>query len=486
MNNLNYTFETASNVQHSIKDFQKVEFSSENNLDLGFYKGEVWIKLDISNDKQFTSAVVLCNDLINHYYRFYKLDTLTKSFKPVKEGIDTLMNDHRSDRFAKPNFKIDLQANEKATYLITTSSDGRILQASPKLISVEEFHEVKQQILLFDLIFYFSVSLLLIINLFYFRLIRNDIYYFYGAYILFGCLMYLFVEGRLYGLGWSHAVIDHLMFISIRLWILTSFLFTLNFLETKSTNPKYYKFTLSLLLLYVIGTTLYQLVFSDFSISTLHQYENITGFIWIILSLMTFGIAYKKRKIQSIYYLISFSAFLFFVALGLIDSHTTMLPGDPFSYFKIGTILEFIGFTYFITILVKQKISLNEKLENELSENRSILEEKEKQLASKSTSLVGVFKLIENSLSTDSDWNNFKENFEKEYPNFINDLLERHPDLTKSEIRLLTLIRIGYSQKEIADILNIAPDSVKKARSRVRKKLELEEEEGLNSYLLMF
>jgi two-component system, sensor histidine kinase LadS len=86
----------------------------------------------------------------------------------------------------------------------------------------------------------------------------------------------------------------------------------------------------------------------------------------------------------------------------------------------------------------------------------------------------------------ESEWADFEVKFKLLNPNFISNLFDKHPDLTKSEIRLLILIRIGYSQKEIAEILNIAPDSVKKSRSRVRKKLNLGEDDALNSYLAKF
>ncbi|MEZ4938834.1 MAG: 7TM diverse intracellular signaling domain-containing protein [Crocinitomicaceae bacterium] len=481
---VDYTFQVAKDVKKDISEFDEVEFSAESNLDLGFYKGEVWIKLDITNGNIPVSYVVLCNDLINHNYRFYKLDKEKGAFIPQNK-VDLEKYDHRSYHFAKPNFKIDLAQNEKSTFLITTNSDGRILQATPQLVGMDDFQSIKQQILIFDIVFYCFVVLLLIVNLFYFRLVRNDIYHYYAAYILAGCLMYLFVEGRLYGLGVSNSLIDHFMFIAIRIWILSSLLFTLNFLETKKTNPRYYRFIILLLFLTLGGTTLYQLAFFNSSIATLHEFENIIGFIWILLSLATVGVAFKKRKTLSIYYLVAYSTFLLFVTLGLLDSHTTMLPGDPFSYFKIGTILEFIGFTFFISLLIKKNFLRAEILESKLSQNRKTLLGKEKILSSKNH-LVGIFKLVENSFSNESDWDDFKERFNSLNPNYLSSLLEKHPDLSKHEMRLLMLIRIGYSQKEIANILSIAPDSVKKARSRVRKKLFLEENTDLNLYLKSF
>lgn len=487
--NADYSFEVARDVLYDITDFKKVKFYSGKNLDLGFYKGQVWIKLEIFNRREApVSHIVLCNDLINHNYRFYKLNSETNTYTPYKSELDLEKYDHRTFKFAKPNFRIDLGACEKGSFIISTTSDGRILQAAPKLISVNDFLSIKQNVLLFDIVFYGSVILLLIVNLFYYRLVTSKIYFYYATYILSGCLMYLFVEGRLYGVGLSNFIVDHLMFISIRVWILFSILFTLNFLETKKNNPNYYKFIIFLLFLTLGGTTIYQFVFYNFSISTLHQFENIIGFVWIVLSLTTVGVAFKKRKKLSIYYLIPYSAFLLFVSLGLIDSHTAFLIGDPFSYFKVGTILEFVGFTYFIAFLVKQKLVLNEKLEQKLSRATIDLEEKEKLLISNKTlnkaDLVSVFGIIENSFENNLDWHNFKQKFADLAPNFIPSLLAKHTNLSKSEIRLLTLVRIGYSQKEMACILNIAPDSVKKAKSRVRKKLDLPTSIKLYDYLI--
>src|SRR5690606_24547153 len=95
------------------------------------------------------------------------------------------------------------------------------------------------------------------------------------------------------------------------------------------------------------------------------------------------------------------------------------------------------------------------------------------------TDLISIFKLLENSLTTDMEWDEFKLKFEELKPEFFEKLLAHQPSFTKSEIRLLTLIKIGYAQKEIANMLSIAPDSVKKARSRVRKKINLPENASL-------
>jgi phosphate/sulfate permease/DNA-binding CsgD family transcriptional regulator len=57
---------------------------------------------------------------------------------------------------------------------------------------------------------------------------------------------------------------------------------------------------------------------------------------------------------------------------------------------------------------------------------------------------------------------------------FIEKLNLQYPDLTAHEKRLLVLLRIGLSSKEIAPLLNISVKSVEINRYRLRKKLKLD------------
>lgn len=54
---------------------------------------------------------------------------------------------------------------------------------------------------------------------------------------------------------------------------------------------------------------------------------------------------------------------------------------------------------------------------------------------------------------------------------FQEKLKERYPQLTSYDLRLCTYLKANLSTKEIATLLNITPDSVKKAKHRLRKRL---------------
>ena len=67
---------------------------------------------------------------------------------------------------------------------------------------------------------------------------------------------------------------------------------------------------------------------------------------------------------------------------------------------------------------------------------------------------------------------------------FIQKLSGLHPNLSKNEQRLASLLRIGLSTKEIASIINSTPKTVNMARYRLRKHLNLETDDSLTKYMM--
>ena len=82
------------------------------------------------------------------------------------------------------------------------------------------------------------------------------------------------------------------------------------------------------------------------------------------------------------------------------------------------------------------------------------------------------------------NWEQFTRQFTEMNPAFYQILNERHPGLTQNDLRLATLLRMNLASKEIAHILNISDEAVKKARYRLRKKLGLATSDKLENYVL--
>ena len=86
-------------------------------------------------------------------------------------------------------------------------------------------------------------------------------------------------------------------------------------------------------------------------------------------------------------------------------------------------------------------------------------------------------------LLTDNDSRDFRQIVEKIHPGFLAGMRTRFPDLTPSETRLLALTKLNLSSKEISEILNITPNSVRRMRNRMRQKFGLRTGENLEVML---
>jgi tetratricopeptide (TPR) repeat protein/DNA-binding CsgD family transcriptional regulator len=92
---------------------------------------------------------------------------------------------------------------------------------------------------------------------------------------------------------------------------------------------------------------------------------------------------------------------------------------------------------------------------------------------------------LQETQSTIENWHQFQEEFDQVYPEFIPRLTDAYPDLTRQEIRICALIKIGLTSKEIAKILFISKRSVDSHRYNIRKKLNLSSKQ-LNQFILEF
>lgn len=91
---------------------------------------------------------------------------------------------------------------------------------------------------------------------------------------------------------------------------------------------------------------------------------------------------------------------------------------------------------------------------------------------------------LKRMLHTDkADLTLFFSNFEKIYPDYGHALHKIIPDMTANELKLCAFLRLNLSSKEIASLFNISPDSVNKARYRLRKKMDLNSNEDLFVFL---
>ena len=86
----------------------------------------------------------------------------------------------------------------------------------------------------------------------------------------------------------------------------------------------------------------------------------------------------------------------------------------------------------------------------------------------------------------EDNWGHFEMAFQNVYPDFSKNITRKFPILTPGELRHCILIRLGMSNKDMASVLYQSPNSIKVNRSRIRKKLGINNDINLQSYLTMF
>jgi len=91
--------------------------------------------------------------------------------------------------------------------------------------------------------------------------------------------------------------------------------------------------------------------------------------------------------------------------------------------------------------------------------------------------------MIAQSLRSNKDWDVFKLYFEEVNKNFYQNLKEINSELTTNDQRLCALIKLNMTSKEMASVLNVAPNSIKSSRYRLKKKLGLQQEDDLEGFI---
>ena len=94
--------------------------------------------------------------------------------------------------------------------------------------------------------------------------------------------------------------------------------------------------------------------------------------------------------------------------------------------------------------------------------------------------------LLQMKILTDEDWRVFRLQFDQAFPGLMLRLHARYPFLTGAEQRIFLLIRLCSDTREIADLLGISTESVRKAKYRLKKKLGLSENTAIDDFIRKF
>ncbi len=122
----------------------------------------------------------------------------------------------------------------------------------------------------------------------------------------------------------------------------------------------------------------------------------------------------------------------------------------------------------------------NQKLEEELLVQRLNLLTEE---INKKNKLIQLLESGENSaleenlinkVTLENDWLAFMSEFDKIHGGYLSELKRQFPTLTTPNLRLAALVKLEFSNKEIANIMCITENGVKKAKQRLKERIKMD------------
>ena len=129
------------------------------------------------------------------------------------------------------------------------------------------------------------------------------------------------------------------------------------------------------------------------------------------------------------------------------------------------------------TLHIIQKNQLLEELRNTLNEMADDDSRSQKKQLKQLTQKINV------NFNQDTYWDEFRVIFDQVHQTFFANL-KRHADsLTPAELRLVALLRMNLSSGDMSTLLGISQDSLRVARYRLRKKLNITEGESLAAFI---
>ncbi|HCY00833.1 MAG TPA: hypothetical protein DG754_11905, partial [Bacteroidales bacterium] len=135
-----------------------------------------------------------------------------------------------------------------------------------------------------------------------------------------------------------------------------------------------------------------------------------------------------------------------------------------------------------LMLTIRYLISKN-KILTELQNEISIIKENSSKYPIKN--LRSMEKIMKEGLETQTEeWMNAMKSLKLSEQGYFKKLLSRYPDLTPNDLRLCSYLKMNFSTKEIARLLNNSTRAVEIGRYRLRKKLNLDHDENLTEFLI--
>lgn len=483
-----------------IESIQSVDFedSKKDILNFGYNTGADWLKFLLYNpENHAVKKIVRINKpILDSLELLYYIDG-----KLITQIDGSLVVDNRPFKRIKANyFSVDLPPGTTITcFLRATGMHSKQISA---FINTE-FDLMGYDNLVTIIIWFYlgALSFITLHNLFLGSRIKDTIFILFALSNLSTTLGTLTLKGFFstyifLNMVQVNLVIQPLFIMSVS--VFTSLL-CMEMVNARKTNKiLYYMFWG--VIVYAILAAIVPLVMYSLGYQTSFRHLSIATFVFTVTAVVSGVISVKSGNNEAKLYLIAWVAGAFEVMF-----YTLLLNGlIPINFFTenlyvTGSLIEVLLLSFALADrhrnILNEKRLLTENLQFKEQDLETIVAnnifrsqfkqdflKKLENLVTKDTNQASfkINKLISDlkfQIKNEERQNHFHENIENVNSQFHKKLVTKYPDLTKSEIEICYLIKLQMSNKEIAQFRNSTDGAIKIARHRIRKKMELSDQD---------
>ncbi|MBA3900136.1 MAG: response regulator [Bacteroidetes bacterium] len=91
---------------------------------------------------------------------------------------------------------------------------------------------------------------------------------------------------------------------------------------------------------------------------------------------------------------------------------------------------------------------------------------------------------IHSNVEAQQNFERFTELFNQLHPSFSKKIESYSGELSQNEVKLLTFIKLNFTNKQISSLLNVSSSAVEKSKYRLKQRLNLRPEESLTQFVI--
>lgn len=293
----------------TINDIVKENFDkkTKNNFNLGYFKGSIWFKVNLENNKDNNKIILSLNETFYEIANLYYYDD-EKYIKKSNSLFTQVKNrEVKSNHLA---FKLNLTPNERKTYYIELK--GKYAYFGKVDLNKESYFHFKNSIGI-NVLYSFVLGIvfyLIIFTSFLYLKTKEKIYFYYFSYCFFNFIYFLNISGLLVYFDLQKYIYN--LQLAPAFMIAFLILFSREYLETEKYLKRFdsiLKF--STILFFILGILV---VYSYQPWNKLiNNFSGIMGILLIIVSIIIYFKGNSKTKYY-IYAIVLFFVFIFMFA----------------------------------------------------------------------------------------------------------------------------------------------------------------------------